>query len=155
MDRERTTACDDEIVTDPLEPGLVPELLVADLDRSTAFWCDLCGFAVRYARPEERFAYLTLGSAHLMLEQAGVGRNWLTGTLDRPLGRGVNLQVTVPDAGALAAAMDRAGVGLFMPLETKWYDVGNEQAGVAQFLVQDPDGYLVRFQSSIGRRPAP
>ncbi len=36
--------------TDRSEPALVPELLVADLDRSLGFWCDLCGFTVRYAR---------------------------------------------------------------------------------------------------------
>ena len=135
------------------EPTLVPELLVADLDRSLAFWRGLCGFEVSYSRPEERFAYIVLGSAHLMLEQAGVGRNWVTGPLDRPLGRGVNFQITVPDSAALAAAFGTAGVELFMQPETKWYAVGDEEAGVHQFLAQDPDGYLIRFQSSIGRRP--
>lgn len=40
-----------------------------------------------------------------------------------------------------------------MEPETKWYRVGdNEVAGVEQFLVTDPDGYLVRFQASLGRR---
>lgn len=135
------------------EPALVPELLVADLDRSLAFWCDLCGFEVSYSRPEERFAYIVLGSAHLMLEQAGVGRNWVTGPLERPLGRGVNFQITVPDSAGLAVAFDRAGVELFMEPETKWYPVGDEEAGVLQFLAQDPDGYLIRFQSPVGRRP--
>jgi catechol 2,3-dioxygenase-like lactoylglutathione lyase family enzyme len=139
-------------VNDALEPALVPELLVADLDRSIEFWCGLCGFTISYARAEERFAYVVLGSAHLMLEQAGVGRNWVTGPLDHPLGRGVNFQITVADSGALAAALTRAGVQLFMAPETKWYQVGSEEAGVQQFLVQDPDGYLVRFQSSGGRR---
>ncbi|MBF4609565.1 VOC family protein [Curtobacterium sp. VKM Ac-1393] len=142
------------LVTETLEPALVPELLVADLDRSIAFWCSQCGFQVRYARPEERFAYVVLGTAHLMLEQAGVGRNWITGPLEPPLGRGVNFQITVPDSRSLAAALLRAGTELFMQPETKWYDIGAEQAGVDQFLVQDPDGYLVRFQSSAGRRPA-
>jgi hypothetical protein len=31
-----------------------------------------------HSRPDERFAYVVLGSAHLMLEQAGIRRNWLT-----------------------------------------------------------------------------
>jgi catechol 2,3-dioxygenase-like lactoylglutathione lyase family enzyme len=140
---------------EPLEPALVPELLVADLDRSLAFWCDRSGFAVRYARPEERFAYITLGSAHLMLEEAGIGRNWVTGPLEHPLGRGINLQITVPDSAALASDLVRAGVELFMQPETKWYGLGEEEVGVQQFLVQDPDGYLVRFQSSLGRRRVP
>jgi catechol 2,3-dioxygenase-like lactoylglutathione lyase family enzyme len=140
-------------VIDALEPALVPELLVADLDRSLAFWCELCGFAVAWSRPDERFAYLVLGSAHLMLEQVGVGRNWVTGPLERPWGRGVNFQIAVPDSAALAVVLADAGMELFLPPETKWYRIGDEEAGVQQFLVQDPDGYLVRFQSSTGRRP--
>lgn len=137
-----------------LEPALVPELLVENLDRSIKFWCGLCGFDISYSRADERFAYVVLGSAHLMLEQAGVGRNWVTGPLERPLGRGVNFQVTVPDSAALATVLRQAGVALFMQPETIWYDVGEEEAGVHQFLAQDPDGYLIRFQSSVGRRPS-
>ena len=136
------------------EPALVPELLVADLDTCLAFWCDLCGFEIRYARPSEGFAYVALDSAHLMLEQAGLGCNWITGPLERPLGRGVNLQVSVPDSQTLATALVHADIELFMPPESKWYLAGDEQAGVCQFLVQDPDGYLIRFQSSVGRPSA-
>ena len=137
----------------PDEPALVPELLVTDLDVSLRFWVDRCGFTIRYDRPDERFAYLVLGSAHLMLEQAGTGRNWLTGPLDPPLGRGVNLQISVADSDAVAAALDRAGVPLFMAPETKWYATGDTEVGVRQFLVADPDGYLIRFQSRVPRRP--
>lgn len=134
-----------------LQPALVPELLVASLDSSIEFWCGLCGFKISYSRPDERFAYIVLGSAHLMLEEAGVGRNWITGRLERPLGRGVNLQIAVSDSAALANALHQAGVELFMQPETKWYDVGVAEAGVQQFLVQDPDGYLIRFQSPVDR----
>lgn len=130
-------------------PGLVPELLVSDIDRSLEFWCSLCGFEVRYARPEERFAYIRLGSAHLMLEQVGIGRNWITGPLEPPLGRGINFQIIVPDADMVAAALGAAGVALFLPPETKQYQVGADVTAVRQFLVTDPDGYLVRFQSSV------
>ncbi|MDQ1525574.1 MAG: hypothetical protein QOG18_187 [Microbacteriaceae bacterium] len=52
-------------MTDDIDPALVPELLVSDLDKSLQFWHDICGFAVRYARPDERFSYIALGSAHL------------------------------------------------------------------------------------------
>jgi len=50
------------------------------------------------------------------------------------------------------SALRAAGVELFMQPETTWYRVGEEEAGVRQFLVTDPDGYLIRFQSSFGRR---
>jgi catechol 2,3-dioxygenase-like lactoylglutathione lyase family enzyme len=135
------------------ERTLVPELLVADLDRSLAFWRDLCGFEVSYSRPEERFAYIVLGSAHLMLEAVGDGRHWITGPLEAPFGRGINFQSSVPDAEGLATSMSAADIPFFLPLETIWYRVGYEETGVTQFIVADPDGYLVRFQSSLGRRP--
>lgn len=137
-----------------VDPALVPELLVTDLDTSLRFWVERCGFDVRYARPEEGFAYLTLGTAHVMLDQVGVGRDWITGPLERPLGRGVNLQIAVPDAAALAAELEHDGVELFLRPETKWYRVDDEAVGVRQFCVTDPDGYLLRFTSSAGRRPA-
>ena len=142
-------------VSDTLEPALVPELLVADVKRSLIFWRDVCGFEVRYSREDEGFAYLALGSAHLMLEQIGASRNWITGALEAPLGRGINFQITVADTTSLVATLARAGIELFMQPETKWYRIGSEEAGVEQFLVADPDGYLIRFQSPRGHRAAP
>lgn len=136
-----------------LDPALVPELLVRDIAVSMDFWRKLCGFAIRYHRFDEGFAYLQRGMAHVMLEQAGVGRNWITGPLDPPYGRGVNFQISVADVEPILAAFRQARHPLFMDPETKWYRVGHEEAGVRQFLVSDPDGYLIRFQASIGRRP--
>ena len=76
---------------------LVPELTVASLDRSLAFWRDLVGFRLLYGRPEEGFAYLALGGAELMLDPYHQGgRHWLAGPFAPPLGNGINLQVEVP-----------------------------------------------------------
>ena len=135
------------------DPGLVPELLISDLDKSLDFWCRLCGFAVLYHRFHEGFAYISRGTAHVMLEQAGVGRNWITGPLERPLGRGVNFQVSVPSVEPLVDALGAGGWPLFVQPETRWYRSGEHEAGVTQFLVADPDGYLIRFQASVGQRP--
>ena len=134
-------------------PGLVPELLITSLEASLAFWCRLCGFEVLYDRPDEGFAYITSGTAHIMLEQRGSGRNWIPAALEPPLGRGINFQITVASIEPLLGALDAASWTLFMEPETKWYRTGTTEAGVAQFLVQDPDGYLIRFQASLGRRP--
>jgi catechol 2,3-dioxygenase-like lactoylglutathione lyase family enzyme len=135
-------------------PGLVPELLVHSLGESLDFWCQLCGFAVLYDRPDEGFAYIASGRAHVMLEQEGVGRNWVTAPLDRPLGRGVNFQVSTPSIEPLVKALRGADWPLFMEPERKWYRTGKTELGVAQFLVQDPDGYLIRFQSALDRGAA-
>lgn len=133
-------------------PGLVPELLVGALEESLDFWCRLCGFEVLYGRPEEGFAYITRGTAHLMLEQEGVGRNWVPATMERPLGRGVNFQISVASIDPIVDVLRAAKWPLFMEPETKWYRMGEAEAGVIQFLVQDPDGYLARFQSALGHR---
>lgn len=132
-----------------LFPDLVPELLVEDLSNSLGFWIGLCRFEVLYDRPDDGFAYLRAGTAHLMLEQVGVGRNWIPGALERPLGRGINFQIMLPNIDSLLERLAAAEWPLFMPAETKWYETGQTRAGVAQFLVQDPDGYLVRFSSRV------
>jgi catechol 2,3-dioxygenase-like lactoylglutathione lyase family enzyme len=124
--------------------ALVPELLVADLHRALGFYCDLCGFKVRYERPEDGFAYIELGGAQIMLEELS-DDSWLTGPLDPPFGRGLNLQIEVADVAALAAQLHAGGTKLFRPLVTEWYRQDDVEHGQSQFLVQDPDGYLLRF----------
>ena len=135
-------------------PSLVPELLVKSVAASTHFWCELLGFEVLYDRPEEGFAYLALGDAHVMLEQIGVGRNWITGRLHPPLGRGINFQIDVDDVDTLYAAVLGAAAPIVLPIEEKWYRCGDELAGQRQFIVQDPDGYLLRFCQPLGSKPA-
>ena len=128
------------------EPGLVPELTVTDYEASRRFWCDLVGFSLRYERPEEGFGYLVLGNAHLMLDQIDRGRTWATGPLDLPLGRGINLEVQTEELDSAWHRMAEAGWPIFVEPEEKWYRAGDIEIGVRQFLVQDPDGYLLRLQ---------
>ena len=137
-------------------PKLVPELYVSDIDHSRRFYTGVLGFAVLYDRPEERFAYLVREGAALMLEQpADPGRTWLAGPLEPPYGRGVNFQIEVADLGPLHAAVLAAGAPLLLlPLEERWYRRGDAQLGQRQFVVRDPDGYLLRFCQDLGSRPA-
>lgn len=145
----------DDVNSPSADPALVPELLVSSTPASLAFWCGLCGFQIAYERPDEGFAYITHGSAHLMLEQRGIGRNWMTGSLESPLGRGINFQITVDALDPILTALNDAGHPLFMAPEEKWYRIGDRcEAGIRQFLVMDPNGYLLRFQTSLGHRTA-
>ena len=135
------------------EPGLVPELSVTDYEASRHFWRNLVGFSLRYERPEEGFGYLVLGNAHLMLDQINQGRTWATGSLERPLGRGINFEVQVENLDTVLQRIMSAGWPIFVEPEEKWYRAGDIEIGVRQFLVQDPDGYLLRLQQEIGERP--
>jgi catechol 2,3-dioxygenase-like lactoylglutathione lyase family enzyme len=136
-------------------PPIVPELDVADLARSISFYVDVLGFRVRIERPEEQFVYLTRGPVHLMLEQAdGPGRRFRTAPLEYPFGRGMNLQIEVPDVDHLHAQALKAGAAIHISLEERWYRQGDKEAGNRQFVVVDPDGYFLRFFTSLGRRQA-
>lgn len=135
--------------------ALVPELCVSDLQISLGFYRDVLGFSERFSRPEDGFAYLQLGSAQIMIEQISDDpeAGWQTGTLSRPFGRGVNFQIEVADIAGLAERVSQAGLPYFRPMATRWYRDGDDEHGQTEFLVQDPDGYLLRFVQVIRIRP--
>lgn len=135
--------------------ALVPEFAVSDWRASRRFYRDVLGFTVPYERPDEGFCYLCLGEAELMIDQVGLGRTFDDGhaPLDRPFGRGLNVQIRVAGIAALVAALARAGHPLFLPVERRWYRTGEREIGQDQFVVADPDGYLLRFCEEVGTRP--
>ncbi|WP_354304873.1 VOC family protein [Pedobacter sp. UYP1] len=132
---------------------LVPELSVIDIKQSLFFWCNLIGFEVLYNRSQEGFAYLNLNGAQIMLEQRDeLDTSWETGSLELPFGRGINFQIEVPDADSIISRLNQVGIKLFMNLEEKWYAAGKVDVGQKQFLVKDPDGYLLRLIVDLGER---
>jgi catechol 2,3-dioxygenase-like lactoylglutathione lyase family enzyme len=135
--------------------ALVPELSVTDLQTSLDFYTRLLGFEIVFDRPETRFAYLQLGEAQLMLDQIAQGVGWQTGAvLERPFGRGINLQIEVADVEPMLARLAEADYPLFVQPEENWYRTGEVLSGVREFLVQDPDGYVLRFSQHLGEKPA-
>lgn len=134
-------------------PALIPELDVSDLDLSLSTYVGVLGFECVYQRPEERFVYLEREGAHLMLEEAaGPGRRFHDGDLERPFGRGINLQIEVSDAQALYDKTVEASLDVVVPLEERWYRQGHLETGNRQFVLADNDGYLLRFFEDIGQR---
>ena len=135
-------------------PKIVPEFYCSDFLRSLHFYTEVLDFAVRFSRPEERFAYLDRHGAELMIEQTvELTRTFVAGEIHYPFGRGMHLQIEVEDADALYVRVVATGSPIFLPIEDRWYrtDVGEE--GNRQFIVQDPDGYLLRFWHDLGPRP--
>lgn len=135
--------------------ALVPEFSVSDWRRSKRFYCDVLGFECAYERPEEGFCFLRLGAAELMIDQIGQGRTFDGGHCPSgyPFGKGLNVQIRVAAIAPLVAALDAHGHALFLPVEEKWYRVEAEERGNRQFVVADPDGYLLRFYQDLGARP--
>ncbi|AZE86703.1 Glyoxalase [Pseudomonas orientalis] len=134
---------------------LVPELIVTDLHTSLHFWTTLVGFDIAYERPEEGFAYLDLHGAQIMLEQQNsVEQQWLSDELTAPFGRGINLQIEVICVDTVINRLQTDQWPLFLEREDAWYRAGDKEVGQRQFLVQDPDGYLVRLVENLGDRCA-
>jgi GNAT superfamily N-acetyltransferase len=132
--------------------AVVPELDVSDLSTSVAFY-GLLGFRVMYERREDGFVYLARDGAELMLQTAhGPGRRFRTAALERPFGRGVNLQLGVDDVDTIYASVLAAGHRPLVELEEHWYRVEGSEVGNRQFVVADPDGYLIRPFQNLGTR---
>lgn len=105
-------------------------------------------------------------------------RRWIAGDLEYPFGRGVNFQIQVLDIEALYKKVISNNYPINFPLEERSYRV-DDQLGpevlitaefvpakfvtakfvtakfitVKQFLIMDPDGYLLRMQEEVGRDP--
>lgn len=96
---------------------------------------------------------------HLMLDQIRnnvsdeSGRNWLSGPIEYPFGRGINLQIMSNEVDALYRRVQESGAPVFLPMEEKWYRSNDIELGNRQFIVLDPDGYMLRFAQDLGKRP--
>jgi hypothetical protein len=108
---------------------------------------------VRYERPAEKFSYLDLGGAALMIEQET--DFWTTAPREKPYGRGINFQIEVGAIDPILSRLADAGIALFRPVDEAWYRRDDTYSGNRQFLVQDLDGYLLRIFEDLGERAAP
>ena len=131
--------------------ALVPELTVSDFAISAHFYTGLLGFSIRHSRQDPPFAYLEHGPVQIMIEQQ-TDDSWSTGALQKPYGRGVNFQIELPDIGDIYNRLKAAGYALFEDMEENWYATGDMLSGQREFLVQDPDGYLLRFSQYLGEK---
>ena len=123
---------------------LLPELSVTDINRTKAFYIDLLGFKLEYERPENKFIFLSFEDSQFMFEQIHLD-GWNTAVLEYPLGRGVNFSIETDNIDAIYQKLLDADYPLFRPMMTSQYRMNDEWLQQKQFLVQDPDGYLLRF----------
>jgi hypothetical protein len=68
---------------------------------------------------------------------------------------GLSFKRTVRDnVQKLYASLKAYTYPLRREIQDSWYQVGNVLHGCRQILVQDPDGYLLRFSQDIGEKSA-
>lgn len=127
--------------------ALVPELSVADIQKSKHFYLEILGFALEYERVEDKFAFISLGDAQMMIEE--MNGHWDTARLEYPLGRGINFQICVRDVEMLCRRLKANNVRIYRDLFVSNYKAGDCIITEKEILVQDPDGYLLRFSETI------
>lgn len=123
---------------------LVPELSVTDINISKHFYIDILNFKLEYERKDDKFAFLSYQGSQLMIEQ--INDNWNVGNLEHPFGRGVNFQIETNEIEEISKRLKINNVKIYKDIFKSEYVANGEVFGKQELLVQDPDGYLLRFQ---------
>lgn len=124
--------------------SLIPELSVSNIDISREFYLSI-GFEIKYEREEDKFCFLQLENNQIMIQEKN--DNWNTSILEYPYGRGINLSMSVSDVDNMYNKLKEKNIKFFIDLEIHEYRVDNKISYDKEFLIQDPDGYLLRFNN--------
>lgn len=130
---------------------LIPELSVTNLERSLEFYKTI-GFKIEYERKENKFVFLSLGEIQFMLQEITGDDKWEVAPLVYPFGNGINFQLEVEDATAIYDKLKNNDYNIIFDMEENWYRQENKLLGNKEFLVQDPDGYLLRISEDLGEK---
>jgi lactoylglutathione lyase len=122
---------------------VTPNLLVASVERSLAFYADVLGFERGFTVPEASpfvFASVTSGGVEIFFNDAAAAVKEYPAFAGRPIGATATLFIELDGDNAIDALHDRlAGrVAIVMAIHTQWY-------GMREFAIADPDGYVITF----------
>lgn len=135
--------------------SLKPELYVSNFEKSLNFYTNILGFTLEYQRNNPLFAFLSYQGSNMMIQEIDPNEDdeYITGEFEYPFGRGINFQIDTDNVEKLSNSLKSHNYLLRRDIEDSWYKVNNMLHGCRQILVQDPDGYLLRFSQSIGKKP--
>jgi len=128
---------------------VTPNLVVADVERSVAFYRDVLGFSLFASVPDQgplAFAWMKRDGVNVFLNSVESVREDAT-LASTPIG-GTAALFIVLDAGTVAEGIDAllASIGgrarVRMALKDQFY-------GMREFSIEDPDGYLIIFAQEL------
>lgn len=130
--------------------SLTPNLLVADVARSIAFYRDVLGFQVETTVPNAApfaFAIVRAGEVRIFLNEAQGATDEYPAFEGRAIGGTLTLFIDVTGVRDLHRALE-GRVRVVLPLERKWY-------GLTEFAIEDPDGWVITLaEREAGEAPA-
>lgn len=127
---------------------IIPELSVTNLENSLKFY-KTAGFKIEYDRPENKFAFISLEEIQFMLQEISDNDKWEVAPLSYPFGNGVNFQLEVNNLDEIYNNFKNNNYKISFDIEENWYRQDDKLLGNREFLIQDPDGYLLRFFEDI------
>ena len=130
---------------------IIPELAVSNLEKSLKFY-KVVGFKIEYDRPENKFAFISLGEIQFMLQEISNTDKWKLAPLTYPFGNGINFQLEIDNLNEIYNNLKNSNYKISFDIEENWYRQNNKLLGNREFLVQDPDGYLLRFSEDLGEK---
>ncbi len=119
---------------------LTPNLLVADVERSLAFYVGTLGFERGMTVPEEApfaFGSVVSGAIEIFFNDAAGAVKEYPGFGGRPLGATGTLFIEVEGIEELHERL-KPLVKIVMPIVSQFY-------GMREFAFEDPDGYVITF----------
>src|SRR5436305_12970832 len=128
----------------PVFKKLTPNLLVASVERSLAFYVDTLGFTRGMTVPDASpfaFASVTGDAVEIFFNDAASAVKEYPGFAGKPIGATGTLFIEVEGVNALHERL-HGNVKVVMPIETKFY-------GMREFAIEDPDGYVITFAERV------
>jgi catechol 2,3-dioxygenase-like lactoylglutathione lyase family enzyme len=126
---------------------LTPNLLVADVERSLAFYTNVLGFERGFTVPEQSpfvFGSVVSGAIEIFFNERETATKEYPGFAGKPLGISGTMFIELQGTGNIGRLHERlkSAVPIVMDLVTQWY-------GVKEFAIADPDGYVVTFAERV------
>ena len=87
-----------------------------------------------------------------MLQEISDKDKWAVSPLTYPFGNGINFQLEVDNLDKIYNNLKDKNYKIAFDIEENWYRQDNKLLGNKEFLVQDPDGYLLRFSEYLGTK---
>ena len=110
------------------------------------------GFKIEYERPENKFSFISLDKIQFMLQEITDDEKWDIAPLKYPFGNGINFQIEVDNVSEVYNKLKESNYNITFEMEENWYRQGDKLLGNKEFLVQDPDGYLLRLSEDLGEK---
>jgi catechol 2,3-dioxygenase-like lactoylglutathione lyase family enzyme len=128
----------------PTFTSVTPNLIVRDIEKSTAFYRDVLGFTVKQtvpAAPPFVFVWLERDGVPVFLNDPAAVEKDVPGASRRAAGGTATLFFVITGVDDLHATV-APKAPIVMPLKTQFY-------GMREFAVEDPDGHLLTFAQRV------